>query len=537
MSVQNVFKLKSLLGLAQLSSPPTTTTEGFLYFDTTLHAVRVYASGSWSTAGKTEFTDGEFKITKTADATAKIAISAAAITASTTRTITMPNADVDLGALTNSNIAAAAGIVESKLTLDYSTSSLNTAIGGKVAKAGDTMSGNLAMGGNKVTGLGAPTANGDALRYDQLGANSGIATLDSGGKVPTSQLPNSVMEYKGNYDPTASSGAGSPALADGTGSAGDVYRVSVAGSHDFGSGAISFVVGDYVIYNGTVWEKSHSGADSVVSVNSKAGIVTLVTDDIAEGVTPTNKWFTDARAKAAAVLNTLAGSETDQAPSVSSVNSALSGKVATSVTVNGHALTGNVTVTKGDVSLGNVDDVQQLPMSYLDTDTALAANSDSKVASQKATKAYADTKLATVSADTAPQLGGNLDLNGKVLKGIMKLGDASANFMEQEYMDAITLTASQTAAVCSALTFAFASFEGVIIEYKIKEATTGAVRIGKLMISADAAGNIGMSDSLSETADVGVEWTAAVNSTNIEIKYTTTANAKAMKCLVKRIKA
>ena len=32
----------------------------------------------------------------------------------------------------------------------------------KVAKAGDTMSGNLAMGGNKVTGLGTPSANTDA---------------------------------------------------------------------------------------------------------------------------------------------------------------------------------------------------------------------------------------------------------------------------------------------------------------------------------------------------------------------------------------
>jgi len=33
----------------------------------------------------------------------------------------------------------------------------------KVAKAGDSMSGNLAMGGNKVTGLGTPSANADAV--------------------------------------------------------------------------------------------------------------------------------------------------------------------------------------------------------------------------------------------------------------------------------------------------------------------------------------------------------------------------------------
>ena len=39
---------------------------------------------------------------------------------------------------------------------------LTTSVGTKVSKAGDTMSGNLALSGNKVTGLGAPTAAADA---------------------------------------------------------------------------------------------------------------------------------------------------------------------------------------------------------------------------------------------------------------------------------------------------------------------------------------------------------------------------------------
>lgn len=49
-------------------------------------------------------------------------------------------------------------------------------------------------------------------------------------------------------------------------------------------------------------------------------------------------------------------------------------------------------VTKTQVGLSNVDNLQQIPLSYLDTDGTLAADSDSKVASQKATKTYADTK-------------------------------------------------------------------------------------------------------------------------------------------------
>jgi hypothetical protein len=44
--------------------------------------------------------------------------------------------------------------------------------------------------------------------------------------------------------------------------------------------------------------------------------------------------------------------------------------------------------TKSDVGLSNLDNVQQMPLSYLDTDPLLAADSDTRVASQKALKAY-----------------------------------------------------------------------------------------------------------------------------------------------------
>lgn len=139
-----------------------------------------------------------------------------------------------------------------------------------LALTGGTMSGAIAMGGSKVTGLGAPTANGDALRYDQLGANSGIATLDGGGKVPASQLPNSVMEYLGTW----AASTNTPALANGTGSAGSVYVSSDAGTVNFGAGNITFAAGDWVVYSGSVWEKSIN-SNAVASVNGQTGAVTV----------------------------------------------------------------------------------------------------------------------------------------------------------------------------------------------------------------------------------------------------------------------
>ena len=48
------------------------------------------------------------------------------------------------------------------------------------------------------------------------------------------------------------------------------------------------------------------------------------------------------------------------------------------------------------MGLTNVDDIKQMPLAYLDIDGNLAANSDVKVASQKATKTYVDVQVATI---------------------------------------------------------------------------------------------------------------------------------------------
>ncbi len=53
----------------------------------------------------------------------------------------------------------------------------------------------------------------------------------------------------------------------------------------------------------------------------------------------------------------------------------------------------------------------------LDEDN-MASNSATKLATQQSIKAYADTKLANVVEDTTPQLGGDLDANGKKITGV-----------------------------------------------------------------------------------------------------------------------
>ena len=126
----------------------------------------------------------------------------------------------------------------------------------------------------------------DALALKQntseKGSANGYASLDAGGKIPASQLPNSVMDFLGAWDASTNN----PSLANGTGNAGDVYRCSVAGSVNFGAGAISFGVGDWVMYNGSIWQHSPA-TDAVTSVNTKTGAVTLNYSDVGALQQPT----------------------------------------------------------------------------------------------------------------------------------------------------------------------------------------------------------------------------------------------------------
>lgn len=161
----------------------------------------------------------------------------------------------------------------------------------------------------------------DAIDISEKGAAGGVATLDGSGKVPVGQLPASAMEYKGVWNATTNT----PTLADGAGDAGDVYRVSVAGTYDLGSGPVTYGVGDLLLYDGTIWQKSDS-TDSVNSVNGFTGTIVLTTTDIAEGA---NLYFTTSRARTAAVADAIVDGVVDVAPSQNAVFDALALKQAT----------------------------------------------------------------------------------------------------------------------------------------------------------------------------------------------------------------
>jgi hypothetical protein len=141
------------------------------------------------------------------------------------------------------------------------------------------------------------TGFGTAAEKD-AGVPNGVATLDSGGKVPVSELPAAVLGAL-SYQGTWNASTNTPTLTSSTGTKGYYYVVSVAGNTNL-DGITDWLIGDWAVYNGTVWQKVDN-TETVTSVNGQTGSVVLTTTNIAEG---TNEYFTTARARASVSAGT-----------------------------------------------------------------------------------------------------------------------------------------------------------------------------------------------------------------------------------------
>jgi hypothetical protein len=93
-----------------------------------------------------------------------------------------------------------------------------------------------------------------------------------------------ALNYKGTWDATANS----PALASSVGTKGDYYVVSVAGSTAL-NGISNWGIGDWAVFNGSVWQRVEGGADlngvnlTVSGTSTLSGKVTAQTLTIGLG--------------------------------------------------------------------------------------------------------------------------------------------------------------------------------------------------------------------------------------------------------------
>ena len=165
-----------------------------------------------------------------------------------------------------------------------------TTSGGPITSSGTiTIAGTLAVTNGGTGGTTQATARtglglGSVAVLTAAAAN-GAATLDSGGTVPMSQIPASLIGAV-NYQGTWNASTNTPTLASGVGTKGYYYVVSVAGSTNL-DGISDWILGDWAIYSGTAWQKIDN-TDAVTSVNGYTGTVVLTQSDITGTVAVAN---------------------------------------------------------------------------------------------------------------------------------------------------------------------------------------------------------------------------------------------------------
>jgi hypothetical protein len=132
------------------------------------------------------------------------------------------------------------------------------------------------------------------------GVANGVATLDSSGTVPLSQIPASLqgaLVYEGTWNAATNT----PTITSGVGEKGHYYVVSVSGNTTI-DGISGWVTGDWIVFSGTEWQKVDN-TDAVTSVNGYTGTVVLGYTDVGapsvSGVNATGTWVIDISGNAA----------------------------------------------------------------------------------------------------------------------------------------------------------------------------------------------------------------------------------------------
>ena len=140
-------------------------------------------------------------------------------------------------------------------------------------------SNNISVTGGSMNGV----TISDYVATATKGVANGVASLDGSGTVPVSQLPAAVLGAL-SYQGTWNASTNTPTLTSSVGTKGYYYVVNVAGSTNL-NGITDWVVGDWAVFNGSVWQKVDN-TDAVTSVNGYTGTVVLGYGDITTGVVP-----------------------------------------------------------------------------------------------------------------------------------------------------------------------------------------------------------------------------------------------------------
>ena len=167
--------------------------------------------------------------------------------------------------------------------------------------------------------ISAATVTGKAL----TGYSSTTGTISSsdsilsaigklnGNLTSLSTAVTGALVYQGTWNALTNS----PALASGTGTKGNYYKVATAGVTSI-DGISQWNIGDMIVFNGTTWDKIDGVSTEVTSVAGRVGAVTLAQADISGLTTSSSPTF------AAVTATTFTGALSGNATTATSATSA-----------------------------------------------------------------------------------------------------------------------------------------------------------------------------------------------------------------------
>ena len=187
---------------------------------------------------------------------------------------------------------------------------------------------------------------------------NGYASLDAAVKVPLEQIPDSVLggqQYQGTWNAATNTPAIPTAVLA---NKGWYYSVAVAGTTNI-NGISSWAVGDEIISNGSVWQKIVN-VSAVNSVNGYTGVVVLGKADVGLGNVDNTS---DASKPVSAATVTQLNLKEDKAnknvangyAGLDATGKVPAANVPADLVTSVAGKQGVVTLVKGDVGLGNVD--------------------------------------------------------------------------------------------------------------------------------------------------------------------------------------
>ncbi len=251
-----------------------------------------------------------------------------------------------------------------------------------------------------------------AAKLDSMGAATGqLLRFDGTNWVPSDL---GALIYAGTWD--ASVGGNPNASAVG----GEYYIVSASGTADPGDGnSRVWFQGDWIVYNDTTssWDQV-SNTSEVTSFNTRTGAIspqsgdytwamidksTSSIDDIANvdlTIAPTNGQVLKFDGTNWVASNDISGGGAGSVDSTTIADDSIVNADINSAAAISWSKIDKSGAVAGDIGLGNVDNIQQMPLSYLDTTQSLGSD-DAKVPSQNAVKTYVDNAVTGMGSVTS----------------------------------------------------------------------------------------------------------------------------------------